>query len=119
MLKSSDELLDGAFKALGDRARRAILVRLSRGEATLGELARPLTMTVPAVHQHLGVLEAAGLVSSERRGRERWCRLEGKGLQRAEEWLTERRSLWQGRLDALGEFLAEQDQKPRKGRVRR
>ena len=118
MIKSQ-EPLDGVFKALGDQARRAMLVRLCQGEATLGELARPLAMSVPAVHQHLAVLQDAGLVVSEKRGRERWCRLEVRALGRAETWIAERRSAWERRLDALGKFLAQERSGGRKKRRKR
>jgi DNA-binding transcriptional ArsR family regulator len=97
--------LDGVFKALADGARRSMLTRLARSEATLGQLAEPLDITLPAVHQHLGVLEDADLVISEKRGRERWCRLNHETLRRAETWIGDRRELWQGRLDALGDYL--------------
>lgn len=98
--------LDAIFKALGDSGRRAMLMQLERGEATLGQLAEPLTMSLPAVHQHLAVLEDAGLVTCEKRGRERWCRLESNTLAHAEQWITQRRQLWDGRLGALDAYLA-------------
>ena len=82
-----------------------MLVRLSRGEATLGQLAEPLDMSLPAVHQHLAVLESAGLVSCEKRGRERWCRLEPRVLKEAERWISTRHRLWEQRLDALDKYL--------------
>ena len=108
--------LDAVFKSLGDSGRRSMLVRLSRGEATLGQLAEPLAMSLPAVHQHLGVLEAAGLVTCEKRGRERWCRLESATLRLAEGWITDHRQLWEQRADALDRYLAEQipKRRPRK-----
>ena len=105
MLKS-EESLDLVFKCLGDPGRRAMLVRLSSGEATLGQLAEPLAMSLPAVHQHLAVLEKAGLVTCEKRGRQRWCRMEVAGLRSAEDWIKDRSRLWEQRLDALGELLA-------------
>ena len=85
-----------------------MLARLSFGDATLGQLAEPLEMSLPAVHQHLAVLEDAGLVSCEKRGRERWCRLQSEALGEAERWISERRALWQRRLGALDEYLNEQ-----------
>ena len=86
--------------------------RLSRGPASVSELARPLTMSLPAVVQHLHVLEESGLVRSEKVGRVRTCRIEGDALAPAEEWLAERRTLWQRRLDRLGEYLAEHPEEP-------
>jgi DNA-binding transcriptional ArsR family regulator len=97
--------LDGIFKALGDGGRRTLLERLALGEATLGELARPLAMSVPAVHQHLAVLENAGLVVSEKRGRERWCRFEPQALVAAEHWIADRKRLWERRAAALARYL--------------
>jgi DNA-binding transcriptional ArsR family regulator len=99
--------LDGVFKALGDGARRRILERLARGEATLSALAAPLEISLPAVHQHVALLEAVGLVACEKRGRERFCRLDTRGLDRAEAWISGRRRLWATRLAALDRFLAE------------
>jgi len=108
--------LDAVFKSLGDSGRRSMLVRLSRGEATLGQLAEPLAMSLPAVHQHLAVLEAAGLVTCEKRGRERWCRLDVSALHLAEGWIVDHRQLWEQRADALDRYLAEQVPKRRKRR---
>ena len=98
--------LNGVFKSLTDPSRRAMLARLSLGDATLGQLAEPLEMSLPAVHQHLAVLEEAGLVTCEKRGRERWCRLEPDAFEEAAQWMSERRALWQKRLGALDRFLA-------------
>lgn len=99
--------IDGIFAALGDPTRRAIVERLAGHEATISELARPFDMSLSAVHQHLALLEGAGLVACEKRGRERWCRLESKALDRIEKWVAERRRLWARRLDALDTYLAE------------
>jgi DNA-binding transcriptional ArsR family regulator len=99
--------LDGVFKALGDGARRRILERLARGEATLSALAGPLEISLPAVHQHVALLEEVGLVACEKRGRERFCRLDTRGLDRAEAWIQGRRRLWQSRLAALDRFLSD------------
>ncbi len=114
--------LNAIFKSLTDPSRRAMLARLSLGEATLGELAAPLEMSLPAVHQHLAVLEDAGLVTCEKRGRERWCRLEPNALKAAEQWISERRAMWQRRLGALDAFLtdaAPKDDRTKKLRKRR
>lgn len=86
--------------------------RLSRGPASVSELARPLAMSLPAVVQHLQVLEASGLVRSEKIGRVRTCRIDPTALGTAEHWLTERRIEWERRLDRLGDFLAEQSDEP-------
>ena len=100
------------FKCLGDPGRRAMLVRLSQGEATLGQLAEPLAMSLPAVHQHLAVLEKAGLVTCEKRGRQRWCRAVPAGLAPAEDWIADRSRLWEQRLGALDDYLALDARKP-------
>jgi len=97
--------LDHLFHALADPARRAIVERLSRGPAPVSELARPLPMSLPSVMQHLGVLEAAGLVRSEKLGRVRTCAIEPQALSQAEQWINARRIEWEHRLDRLGEYL--------------
>ena len=81
--------------------------RLCRGPASVSELARPLTMSLPAVVQHLRVLEASGLVRSEKVGRVRTCRVAPGALRTAEQWIADRRTTWERRLDRLGEYLAE------------
>ncbi|MFP2924496.1 ArsR/SmtB family transcription factor [Pyxidicoccus sp. 3LG] len=104
--------LDQVFHALADPTRRLMVERLSRGPASVSELARPLTMSLPAVVQHLQVLEESGLVRSEKVGRVRTCRIEPMALRQAEQWINERRTLWERRLDRLGEFLAEDSDEP-------
>lgn len=99
--------LDSMFQALADPSRRLMVERLCRGPASVSELAKPLAMSLPAVVQHLQVLEASGLVRSEKVGRVRNCRVETKALRLAEQWINERRLLWERRLDRLGKFLAE------------
>jgi DNA-binding transcriptional ArsR family regulator len=84
--------------------------RLSRGPATVKELAEPLTMSLPAVLQHLRVLEESGLVSSAKAGRVRTCRLEPAALQQAERWIADRRAGWVSRLDRLDKFLTDEEQ---------
>lgn len=101
--------LDRMFHALADPSRRAMVQRLARGPASVSELAAPLDMSLPAVVQHLQLLEASGLVRSEKLGRVRTCRIEPKALRRAEQWISERRALWERRLDRLGEYLVQQD----------
>src|SRR5882672_7705123 len=104
MLNQSGDL-DRLFHALADPARRAMVERLSRGPAPVSELARPLPMSLPAAMQHLGVLEAAGLVRSEKLGRVRTCSIEPQALSQAEQWINARRIEWAHRLDRLGEYL--------------
>lgn len=105
MLKQGGEL-DLVFQALGDPTRRAIVERLSRGSASVSELATPLPMSLPAVYQHLQVLEASGLVRSEKVGRVRTCHLDLKMLNTAETWIEARRTRWLRRLDRLDSYLA-------------
>ena len=97
--------LDRMFHALADGARRSMLERLGRGPATVSELAQPLTMSLPAVVQHLQVLEQSGLISTRKVGRVRTCQLEPGALQLVEKWVEERRTQWERRLDRLGAFL--------------
>lgn len=99
--------LDLAFQALADPTRRVMVERLSQGPASVSELARPLDMTLSAVVQHLAVLEASGLVRSQKVGRVRTCRIEPQMFTAAERWLSERRASWERRFDRLGAFLAE------------
>ena len=104
MLNQSADL-DRLFHALADPARRAIVARLSLGPAPVSELARPLPMSLPAAMQHLNVLEAAGLVRSQKIGRVRTCAIEPRALSQAEQWINARRIEWEHRLDRLGEYL--------------
>lgn len=99
--------LDRVYGALADPARRAMVDRLSRGPASVSELARPLSMSLPAVMQHLRVLEASGLIRTQKIGRVRTCRIEPAALRLAETWIAERRRGWDHRLDRLGTYLAE------------
>jgi DNA-binding transcriptional ArsR family regulator len=108
--------LDLLFQALADPARRVMVERLSRGPASVSELAQPLAMSLPAVIQHLHVLEASGLVRSEKVGRVRTCRIESAALRTAETWIAERRTSWERRLDRLGAYLAEHPDEPNQGR---
>ena len=97
--------LDLAYHALADPTRRGMLARLSRAPASVSELARPLAMSLPAVIQHLQLLEASGLVKSEKKGRVRTCRIEPRALAAAEGWIAEQRALWEGRTDRLEDYL--------------
>lgn len=98
--------LDLTFQALADPTRRIMVERLARGPASVSELAKPLAMSLPAVLQHLQVLEANGLVRSEKVGRVRTCRIEPKALRTAEQWIAARRTMWERRFDRLGDYLA-------------
>ncbi|HEY7302634.1 MAG TPA: metalloregulator ArsR/SmtB family transcription factor [Bryobacteraceae bacterium] len=102
--------VDRVFHALGDPTRRAILEKLSAGPVSVSRLAEPLDVTLAAVVQHLQVLEESGLVHTEKLGRVRTCRIEPAGFWVAEQWIGERRSIWERRLDRLGELLAEPEE---------
>ena len=99
--------LDRTFAALADPTRRAMVERLVQGAATVSELAQPLPMSLPAVMLHLKVLEESGLVTSEKIGRVRTCRIDPKMLSQAEQWVAERRQMWERSLDRLGTYLDE------------
>jgi len=111
--------LDAVFRALSDSTRRAIVDRLSRGPVSVSSLAEPLDMSLPAVMQHLQVLEDSGLVRSEKVGRVRTCRIEHKTLRLAERWIIERREHWERNLDRLGEFLGEPESSAEKPQRRK
>ncbi len=102
--------LDLLFQALADPTRRAMVERLGLGPASVSDLARPLAMSMPAVMQHLQMLEASGLVRSEKTGRVRTCRIAPEALSLAEQWIEARRTGWQRQLDRLGDYLDEPDQ---------
>ncbi|HXZ01433.1 MAG TPA: metalloregulator ArsR/SmtB family transcription factor [Stellaceae bacterium] len=106
-MKRAAATLDRTFAALADPTRRAILARLALGEASVGALAAPFRMSLPAISKHLKVLESAGLLLREKRGREHRCRLDPAPLQRGRAWLDEIRLFWDARLDALADFLEE------------
>jgi DNA-binding transcriptional ArsR family regulator len=99
-------VLDRAFQALSDPVRRRMLARLSRGPASVSELARPLPISLPAVLQHLKALEESGLVRSEKKGRVRTVRLETNALTVAETWIAERRTEWEARHDRFDEYVS-------------
>lgn len=110
------EPLDLVFQALADPARRAMMERLSRSPASVSELARPLAMSLPAVMQHLDVLETSGLVRSEKSGRVRTCRVDDGALGAAENWIAKRRAVWERRFDRLADYLADEKPKPKRRR---
>jgi DNA-binding transcriptional ArsR family regulator len=103
--------IDRVFHALGDPTRRAIVEKLSEGPISVSRLAEPLDITLAAVVQHLQVLEESGLVQTEKVGRVRTCRIEPAGFSVAQQWIGDRRSTWERRLDRLGDLLAESDKK--------
>jgi DNA-binding transcriptional ArsR family regulator len=102
---AADATLDRTFRALADPSRRSIVARLSRGPASVSELAAPLAMSLPAVVQHIDVLRESGLVRSEKVGRVRICRLEPAPMRSVEQWIAQHRATWEGCLDRLGDVL--------------
>jgi DNA-binding transcriptional ArsR family regulator len=113
--RAEREPVDHVFHALADATRRGIVERLSLGPATVSELAEPLPMSLSAVVQHLEVLRVSGLVSSQKVGRVRTCRIEPAALCPVEQWIDARRSSWELRLDRLGEYLADANDEPKMG----
>jgi DNA-binding transcriptional ArsR family regulator len=99
------DLLDRTFHALADRSRRSIVVRLSEGPASISALAEPLEMSLPAVVQHIEVLQKSGIVRSEKVGRVRTCRLEPGPMAEVEQWIARHRQVWEHRFDRLGDVL--------------
>ena len=93
--------LDHIFSALADPTRRAIVARLAQGDATVGELAKPFEISLPAISRHLKILEDAALISNERDGKHRRCRLEREALSGVAEWIDFQRSFWNGSFDRL------------------
>lgn len=103
--------LDETFAALADPTRREILVSLADGDHSVGELAKPFDMSLPAISKHLTVLERAGLITREREGRVRRCHLEREPLSDALEWIAEYGRFWEESFDSLERLLAEQDKR--------
>lgn len=99
--------IGSVFHALGDPTRRAMVEKLSEGPQSVSRLGAPLDMTLTAVVQHLQVLEDSGLVHTEKIGRVRTCRIDNQGFAVLEQWIAERRSVWEQRLDRLGDLLEE------------
>src|SRR3984893_10457436 len=97
--------LDRTFQALADKSRRSMVERLTLGPASVSELAAPLAMSLAAVVQHVQVLEACGVVKTEKVGRTRMCRIEPRAMSVAEQWITDRRRGWEARLDRLNDLL--------------
>jgi DNA-binding transcriptional ArsR family regulator len=111
--------LSATFGALADPTRRAILARLSKGPATVTELAKPFEMTLPAVSKHLKVLERAGLIERGREAQWRPCQLRARPLEEAAEWVERYRDLWEERFDRLDEFLKQLQRGDKPGRSKR
>src|SRR5271169_132424 len=99
--------LDRTFQALADKSRRTMVERLTSGPASVSQLAEPLAMSLAAVVQHVQVLEACGLVTTEKVGRTRMCRIERPAMTAAEQWIADRRHGWESQLDRLGDVLDE------------
>ena len=106
-MQAASDPLSATFSALADPTRRAILARLSAGEATVGELAEPFDISLPAVSRHLKVLEAAGLIARGREAQWRPCRLQPEPLKDLDAWLEHYRRFWEGSLDKMEAYLAE------------
>lgn len=106
-----DHSLDKAFAALADPARRAMVERLTRGPASVSELAAPLPMSLAGAMLHLKVLEDSGLVTSRKQGRVRTCQVDPRMLSEVERWVADRRTMWEQRLDRLEQFLDEEGNK--------
>lgn len=115
MVKDLNDPLSTTFAALADPTRRAILERLAHGDATVGELAEPFRMTMPAISKHLSVLERAGLITKSRDGQRRNCRITATPLKNATSWLNEYRRHWEANLESLDAYLTriqEQEKRP-------
>ena len=108
MVNYTREELDSTFSALADPTRRAILERLSKTSCTVSELAQPFDMSLPAVSKHLRVLEEAGLLARRKEGRVHRIRLVAEPMREASDWITAYREFWEGRLDALAEYVENQ-----------
>ena len=106
MVNGSAPALDATFGALADPIRRAILARLAMGDASVSDLARPFSVSLPAISKHLRVLEDAGLLARRKEGRVHYCRIAVSPLHEAAEWLLFYRRLWEGNFDSLAAFFA-------------
>ena len=111
--------LDLVFGALADPTRRAVLKRLGEGEASIGELAQPFDMALPSLMKHVRVLEAVGLVESQKSGRVRTCRLKPAAMTDAEHWLVQQRAVWEARLDRLDAYVKTIEKKSREKKSRK
>lgn len=104
-IQADPNALDRMFHALADPSRRAVLERLAEGPASVGELAKPFTMALPSLMQHLRLLEDCGLIRTEKVGRVRTCRLEPHAMDAAGEWIARQRAVWEARFDRLDAYL--------------
>ena len=109
MVKFKEADLDLIFGALADPTRRRLVFSLRSGEATVEELGRPLAISTPGVMKHLAILERSGLITTEKRGRSRFCRLEADRLATAEQWTAEVRGFWDGGLTRLANLMEEEE----------
>ncbi len=116
---TASDRLDATFAALADPTRRAILARLSQGDASVMELASPFNMSQPAISKHLKVLENAGLISRGKDAQRRPRRIEAAPLQEANAWIEEYRKFWERRYEALDELLGQLQAKPPKSNRKR
>lgn len=116
---NASDRLDATFAALADPTRRAILARLSQGDASVMELAQPFNMSQPAISKHLKVLENAGLISRSQDAQRRPRRIEAAPLQEANAWIEEYRKFWERRYEALDELLGQLQAKPPKSKRKR
>lgn len=106
-MQSSQDRLNSTFAALSDPTRRAILARLSSGEASVGDIAKPFRMTMPAVTKHLKVLQRAGLITQGRQAQWRPCKLKAGPLKEASDWVEQYRKFWEESFDRLDDYLKE------------
>lgn len=104
-IQTDPNALDRMFHALADPSRRAVLERLAEGPASVGELAKPFTMALPSLMQHLRLLEDCGLIRTEKVGRVRTCRIEPHAMDAAGEWIARQRAIWEARFDRLDAYL--------------
>ena len=105
-MANQSQNLDGLFHALSDATRRAIVMRLSEGPASVTELSRPFEMAMPTLLQHIRVLEDSGLIGTEKVGRVRTCEIKQKAFEATQSWLEKQRSIWEGRLDRMEAYAA-------------
>jgi DNA-binding transcriptional ArsR family regulator len=117
-MANNKHALDDVFGALSDPTRRSVVMRLCKGEASVGELAKPFDMALPSLMKHLGILENSGLVVSEKTGRIRTCALRTETLETIEVWLETQREIWEQRLDRL-EIYVEKLKKKEKSNARK